>query len=839
MRNRGAFCALLICWAIFHLQASEKIATVSTTTATMVGTALFRADIALAKSIVSPTDFRGSLGENVAGQCFLKNTLSRTGNWQAITPRSGRQGLDHLYVKTNSNGVPTKLLIGESKFNTSTLGETHDGIQMGKTWINRRLFALGSRYLNVAGDANITIARMPLNPNRSIEVTLPNGAHRHFWKNSSTDTWKFSGTKEELDIAKSQASRYGMLFQKAGNDIISYRSRIFNILPKGNDLEIIVYDAANVEKNAVIHDLKKLSTFSLKNALTDNKKISSGLVDDMAKVLQHKLRLTDSEARSMARNVLRQYTAKDLMKPSSIHREIFTSKALWGGVSIVAAISLVDVSTRFVASGFDVRSLDWRPTVFSTASAFGGIVSGHYIKAGLSLPYAHNIVRSLSAPLHCSAGTLTTFLSSNTATVLALAVYNYGMYFFGGQDLRSANRQMLVGSIAAGAGSLFVAGTMSALAAWGTASTGTAIATLSGAAATNASLALLGGGTLAAGGGGVALGTAVLSGGTLLVVVGVTYVGYKLYELKDAHDETLRIAYMLNFYSNESNLHKAISRKYSPKSNRPYKKPAEQAPIQTGQTSVEDEPDPIDAPEHDHAIQRYRSSGQGNAWAEYNLGNAYYFGNKNTKRNYKEAVKWFQKAASMGDSWAKYNLGVCYRNGQGVKQDIKEAIKLYQAAAQQGVVEAKQALERLELNRPAENGHTEVQQKPNEQDRSGADVEGYDHVIQRYRTAGEGKGWAEYNLGIAYYLGSEKVKQDYEKAVEWFQKAAIKGDPWAKYNLGVCYRNGQGVKQDIKEAEKLYKEAAQQGVVEAKQALEKLQRVVKAKPALLPHVPAI
>ena len=133
MRNRGAFCALLICWAIFHLQASEKIATVSTTTATMVGTALFRADIALAKSIVSPTDFRGSLGENVAGQCFLKNTLSRTGNWQAITPRSGRQGLDHLYVKTNSNGVPTKLLIGESKFNTSTLGETHDGIQMGKT----------------------------------------------------------------------------------------------------------------------------------------------------------------------------------------------------------------------------------------------------------------------------------------------------------------------------------------------------------------------------------------------------------------------------------------------------------------------------------------------------------------------------------------------------------------------------------------------------------------------------------------------------------------------------------------------------------------------------------
>jgi hypothetical protein len=49
-----------------------------------------------------------------------------------------------------------------------------------------------------------------------------------------------------------------------------------------------------------------------------------------------------------------------------------------------------------------------------------------------------------------------------------------------------------------------------------TASTGTAISTLSGAAATNATLAWLGGGSLAAGGGGMALGTMVLGG----IVVG-------------------------------------------------------------------------------------------------------------------------------------------------------------------------------------------------------------------------------------------------------------------------------------------------------------------------------
>ena len=46
---------------------------------------------------------------------------------------------------------------------------------------------------------------------------------------------------------------------------------------------------------------------------------------------------------------------------------------------------------------------------------------------------------------------------------------------------------------------------------FGTASTGTAISALSGAAATNAALAWLGGGALAAGGGGTAAGTALLA----------------------------------------------------------------------------------------------------------------------------------------------------------------------------------------------------------------------------------------------------------------------------------------------------------------------------------------
>lgn len=85
-----------------------------------------------------------------------------------------------------------------------------------------------------------------------------------------------------------------------------------------------------------------------------------------------------------------------------------------------------------------------------------------------------------------------------------------------------------IGGAAAGtAGGFAAAGaTTSVVMALGTASTGTAISTLSGAAATNAALAALGGGATTVGGGGMALGSAVLGGATLgvgLLVGGVIF----------------------------------------------------------------------------------------------------------------------------------------------------------------------------------------------------------------------------------------------------------------------------------------------------------------------------
>ena len=68
---------------------------------------------------------------------------------------------------------------------------------------------------------------------------------------------------------------------------------------------------------------------------------------------------------------------------------------------------------------------------------------------------------------------------------------------------------------------------------FGTAGTGTAIGSLSGAAFTSSALAWAGGGSLAAGGGGVALGSLVVSGGVAIVAIAATYGAVKVWDMAD------------------------------------------------------------------------------------------------------------------------------------------------------------------------------------------------------------------------------------------------------------------------------------------------------------------
>ena len=70
----------------------------------------------------------------------------------------------------------------------------------------------------------------------------------------------------------------------------------------------------------------------------------------------------------------------------------------------------------------------------------------------------------------------------------------------------------------------------------------------------------------------------------------------------------------------------------------------------------------------------------------------------------------------------------------------------------------------------------------------------------------------EYNRAISIFnTGVEQYKKgEFNQAVESYRKASEKGVAAAILNLGVCYANGQGVPQDMREAAKLFRKAAEE-----------------------------
>lgn len=84
----------------------------------------------------------------------------------------------------------------------------------------------------------------------------------------------------------------------------------------------------------------------------------------------------------------------------------------------------------------------------------------------------------------------------------------------------------------------------------------------------------------------------------------------------------------------------------------------------------------------------------GSATCQYNIAGIYYNYHK-----YKEAAKWYQKAADQDDPDALNALGAMYEIGQGVEKDRQKAYDLYKKAAEEGNVYAINNTRRLAPNR--------------------------------------------------------------------------------------------------------------------------------------------
>ena len=80
------------------------------------------------------------------------------------------------------------------------------------------------------------------------------------------------------------------------------------------------------------------------------------------------------------------------------------------------------------------------------------------------------------------------------------------------------------------------------------------------------------------------------------------------------------------------------------------------------------------------------------------------------------------------------------------------------------------------------------------------------------------RGRAQYELGLRFYEG-DGIPQDYQKAMQWFRKAAAQGNFDAQYSIGLMYQSGNGVTQNVAEAIQWFRKGGEQGHVLSEVAL--------------------
>ena len=126
-----------------------------------------------------------------------------------------------------------------------------------------------------------------------------------------------------------------------------------------------------------------------------------------------------------------------------------------------------------------------------------------------------------------------------------------------------------------------------------------------------------------------------------------------------------------------------------------------------------------------------------------------------SKRNTKEAFKWFERSALQGHSLAQLKLGMFYESGTDpCIRNIEKAFEWYQKSANQGNKDAVFALGRIYAN-GIDDEHPDV-------------AKAYHFFL---KAAESGHPEAQYRVGVALYYG-KGIVIDKESALTWLKKSA-------------------------------------------------------------------
>ncbi len=498
---------------------------------------------------ISPSNFRGNFGENLMRNYFTSGAdLSNNKAWYSLDPgaimvkhggtmalldpsKTGRAGFDGLFMQFNSKGNPTGVMISESKFAGSFLGQTkYFGKQMSDEWVRSRAAKTALHYKRLSRLIDTgRIQRSNVSPvtakisGKVTQIPISNNKSVLLWWDKDSGSYVYSSNEIISNTKLLQATdKIARMMEGVAKGNITPKKLLWHVdAKKGNILvtrEILDTNGDVIHGSRRVIDIlsKPYARLSLQNqALVDE-----SVIDAISK--QKYKYLPEDLARKQA--IIDWETAK---KNNNAERFISeynpdSTKFAWhtaGSIALKAGMIGGIFALAFsLASQVSNNKFDYNTVLKDVALGF--VSSGISTFAGTGTSYLLSNSQSLLAQM--IPPKFSRVIGGSVSGLIASAIFSYGYAFLSGGSFRDANRMMVTGVTASIAGTIASYAILQTVMLVGTASTGTAISTLSGAVATKAAMAWLGGGAISAGGFGMTGGAIVLSGGTLVFVIAVT-----------------------------------------------------------------------------------------------------------------------------------------------------------------------------------------------------------------------------------------------------------------------------------------------------------------------------
>lgn len=532
----------------------------------------------------SSRNFTGNAAENMM-RFFFSNATDSGKVWYPLDPgaiqvkpggtialldpsQSGRAGFDGLYVRFDKRGNPSGVMVTESKFGNSRLGYTkHGGKQMSDEWIRPRAGMTAKHYdrmssLLRAGRIKPSSRSSLVSSSTSKKITvvpLPKGQKVLIWHEKGGYVY-YSDKPVDVQVLAKQVNKSGQYMEGVAKGKIEPKRVLWRLRVEKNSF-VVTSEHLDAKGNTIPGTMKRVDVLSKPYAELSpshrelvNEAITSAIKEQYGNSSKREIAMRDYKTAKEQNRVGEFLKKYNLERPRSSWRvagRIALKAGAWG---TVMGLGFHVLNRLFSGEAVNFQQMAKEITL-SAVSAAGGALTGmgisYFLEKQMLTPS-----QSLLATMNPRWLKNSRLLGGLGGGIIATLIFSYGYALLNGGRIEDGNRMFLTGIASSVVSS--IAGYAAGYAIFqtavlvGTASTGTAISALSGAAATNAALAWLGGGAVSAGGWGVALGSVVLSGGALLLASGAAILtSYLLdygWQVLDERDRMERLEALLNAY---------------------------------------------------------------------------------------------------------------------------------------------------------------------------------------------------------------------------------------------------------------------------------------------------